>query len=847
VNRHLLIFAFFSLLLTGTILTTPVFAQIKGTVKGRVLDKSGKALTGVNVAVAGQPGGMATADDGKFEISVPAGVEIEVVFSSIGYTTSRISLTLKPGEQREIEQRLEIASTPLPEIEVKDQQIRRTTFTPINPKSVRQIPNASGSFEAVLKTMPGVVANNELSSQYSVRGGNYDENLVYVNDIEVYRPVLVRSGQQEGLSFINSDLVSSISFSAGGFEASYGDKMSSVLDITYRRPEKFGGSAYASLLGSGLHLEGINKKKNLSYLAAVRYKSSSYLFRSLETKGEYKPVFTDVQSLVTYHLNSKTELSFLGNFSVNKYQIIPENRQTEFGTINEALRLTIYFDGQEVDRYQSGTGALSLSHKFNDRLRIKLIGSVYRTVEDETFDIQGQYYIDELEKDIGSDNFGDVAFNRGVGTYIQHARNYFDANIFNFDLKGYYDRQASKIQFGMRFQHETVSDLLSEWQYIDSAEFNLPHPPDNIGGPADPNQQILLQDVIKTDTTLDSYRVSAYLMDHWYFGEERSFSVQAGMRVNYWSLNGETVFSPRASLTWAPRKFRNLSFRLAGGYYYQPPFYRELRDLDGKVNTNVKAQKSVHFIAGADYTFLSWGREFRMVTEVYYKQLENLVPYKIDNLRIRYFANNNSEGYAMGADLRVNGEFVEGVESWASISVLKTEEDIKGDEYYTYFNSDGEQIVPGYTFNNVPVDSLRNTPGKIARPTDQRFTFSLFFQDYLPKFPTFKMNMTLVYGTGLPFGPPGKERHKDKFRFPSYRRVDIGFSKIVIDEDNPKQYRSRLANRIKSMTIGLEVFNLLQVNNTVSYLWVTDVTNRRYAVPNYLSARTINLRVNARF
>lgn len=839
---------FFPLLLS-LLLWFPIrtIGQEQATVKGTVTDAKKKPLTGVNVAVMGTTGGMATLQDGRYSIAVESNKTVELVFSSIGFTPTKITLTLSPGEIREINTIMQAAATPLPEIEVRDQQFKRSTFTRIDPKTIGQLPNTTGSFEAVLKTMPGVVSNNELTSQYSVRGGNFDENLVYVNDVEIYRPFLVRSGQQEGLSFIHSDLVSSVNFSAGGFEANYGDKMASVLDIRYRTPKKFAGSAYASFMGSGLHLEGITKNHRLSYLAGARYKSSQYLFNALETKGEYKPVFSDFQALVNYKFNTKSELSFLGNYSLNKYRIVPENRQTEFGTINEALRLTIYFDGQEVDRYNSGTGALTFTRYVSDSLRYKMIASVYKSLESESFDIMGQYYIDELEKDIGSENFGDVAFNRGIGTYIEHARNDLDITVYNFEHKGNYDRSRSQLQWGARYQHERITDKISEWNYIDSAEYSLPHPSDSIGGPGNPNQLILLQEVIKTDTSLSSHRLSGYLMNNWFLGKENHFSITAGVRATWWSLNEELNISPRLSFAYKPEWERNLSFRLAGGLYYQPPFYRELRGLDGKVNTSLKAQKSIHLIGGIDYTFLSWGREFRWVTEIYYKHFDQLVPYRIDNLRIRYFANNNSQGYASGIDMRINGEFVEGVESWASISFMKTEEDIKGDDYYVYYNSDGEVIVPGYTFNSTPTDSLQQSPGYLPRPTDQRFTFSLFFQDYLPKLPTFKMNMTLVFGTGLPFGPPGEDRYKDKFRFPPYRRVDIGFSKILIDEDSPKQYRFRLANKIESMTLGLEIFNLLQVNNTVSYLWVTDVTNRRYAVPNYLSSRTLNLRLNVKY
>lgn len=821
-------------------------AQEKAVITGKITDNKQRPLSGVNVSLFGKPGGVATDQDGRYTFSIQPGT-VEIIYSFVGYETKRIKITIGAGERQLLDQQLEVSSTPLPVVDIKDEEFRRTTFTRIDPKVASLIPSASGNFEAVIKSLPGVVSNNELTSQYSVRGGNYDENLVYVNDIEIYRPLLVRSGQQEGLSFINSDLVSQINFSAGGFEAAYGDKLSSVLDIKYRKPLSFAGSASASLMGGALHLEGVSKNKKTGYLVGARYKSNQYLFKSLETKGEYKPSFADVQGLFNWEIGPRTELDVLGNFSFNKYLVVPENRETEFGTINEALRLTIYFDGQEIDEYRTVTGAVSLTHKVTDSLRLKLIASSYRSQESESFDIQGQYYIDELEKDIGSENFGDVAFNRGIGTYIQHARNDLDATVYSIEHKGYLDRKKYALQWGARLQHEIIDDFVSEWEYIDSAEYSLPHPPDNIGGPGDPMQLILLQEVIKTNATIASNRISGYAMNSWFWGNKDKFVLNAGVRANYWDVNDELVISPRLNFTWKPSWTKNLSFRLATGFYYQPPFYRELRDFDGTVHKDVKAQRSIHVIGGADYVFLAWGREFKLVSEAYFKQLDNLVPYKVDNLRIRYFANNDAKGYATGIDFRVNGEFVEGIESWASLSVLKTEEDLKNDYYYTYYNSDGEVIVPGYTFNDTPTDSVRTNPGYIARPADQRLTFSLFFQDYLPKFPTFKMHMTLVFGTGLPFGPPGRDRYKDKLRFPDYRRVDIGFSKILIDEDYNKEYRLKIANKIKYMTVGLEVFNLLQVNNTVSYLWVTDVTNRKYAVPNYLSARTLNLRIVTKF
>lgn len=808
-------------------------------VTGKIKDNKGNYVEGVNIAVIGLPGGTTSDEKGVYRIQIPADTLINLGFSFIGYETKSIALQLKPNEEKEINIMLNSSSTSLPQVDIKESQKRENFFaTPIDIKSVQYIPSASGNFEAILKTLPGVVSNNELSSQYSVRGGNYDENLVYVNDIEIYRPFLVRSGQQEGLSFINQDLVSSINFSAGGFDAIYGDKMSSVLDIKYRKPVKFAASGNLSLLGGSLHAEGIDKKKKWSYLFGFRQKSNQYLLKTFDTKGEYKPSFTDIQLYVNHAFSLKTELSFLGNYSRNKYQVVPANRKTDFGTINEALRFTVYFDGQEVDDFSTFSGALSLGHQLNEKVKLKLNVSSFTSNESEAYDIMGQYYIDELEKDIGSDNFGQAVINRGVGTYINHARNYLNAHVTNAEHKGTYTDNRHLVQWGIKFQHESIDDRLEEWKYIDSAGFSLPQ---------FPAEEITLQDVLFSNNYISSNRYSAYINENWSPGDTSIFRITAGIRATYWDLNKEVNVSPRASFSLKPKWRNNFVFRFAAGFYYQPPFYREMRNLDGEINTNLKAQRSLHFVAASDYTFLALGREFKFVSEIYYKSLDNLVPYKVDNLRIRYYGTNNSKGYATGVDLRLNGEFVPGAESWASLSFLRTQEDIKDDFYYDYYNSDGEKIIKGYTFNSAVVDSVRNEPGYIARPTDQRVTFSILFQDYLPKIPSFKMHMTLVFGTGLPFGPPGKDRYKDIFRYPSYRRVDIGFSKTIIDEDKKYDFRIKFFNRFRSVWISAEVFNLLQVNNTVSYLWVTDVTGRQYAIPNYLTSRQLNVRLNLKF
>ncbi|MEO5571228.1 MAG: carboxypeptidase-like regulatory domain-containing protein, partial [Bacteroidia bacterium] len=753
-------------------------AQKTATISGVVKSKKGELISQVNVSVFGEPGAATTGENGTFSLTVPAEREIIILFSYVGYKKEELPVTLAANEKRELNKLMELTPAILPAVDITDEKTRESTLIRINPKSITQLPSVSGNFEDVLKTLPGVVSNNELSSAYSVRGGNYDENLVYVNDIEIYRPFLVRSGQQEGLSFINSDMVSNILFSAGGFPAVYGDKMSSVLDIKYRKPTSFGGSFNISFLGGALSLEGTSKNKKFTYLTGIRYKSNAYIFNTFDTKGEYKPSFADGQAYLTYQVSKKTELAFLGNYSKNKYQVIPVNRETDFGNINQALRLTVYFDGQEIDEYTTSMGAFSLTHYVNEKLKLKFITSIFHTVESEKFDILGQYYLDELERDLGSDQFAEVAFNRGIGSYLDHARNNLDGIVYNAEHKGSYSYNASELQWGIKFQHEDIADKLNEWDYVDSAGYSLPHPRDSVNVPGPYNQNIILQNVLKTQISVVSDRYSGYLDNNWMFGSEKRMTLTAGIRATYWSLNKDLVGGPRIAFSYKPNwKHNNFVFRAATGVYYQPPFYRELRDFDGKINADLKAQRSIHFVAGSDYQFLAWGREFKFVSEIYYKKLDDLVPYKIENLRVRYFADNNSKGYATGIDLRVNGEFIEKTESWVSMSFLKTQEDIIGDYYYDNYNGDGEKIIPGYTFDQVATDSVRHEPGYLGRPTDQRVTFSMFFQDYLPKFPSYKMHMSLIYGTGVPFGPPGRNRYTDVYRFPPYRRVDIGFSK----------------------------------------------------------------------
>ena len=660
-----------------------------------------------------------------------------------------------------------------------------------------------------------------MSSQYSVRGGNFDENLVYVNGIEVYRPFLVRSGQQEGLSFINPDLVGSILFSAGGFDAKYGDKMSSVLDIKYKKPKKFAASLNLSLLGGSAHFEGRSKNNRFSFITGIRRKTTQYVLGSLDTKAEYKPIFTDVQTFLKYDINSKWDLSFLGNISNNIYRMVPQKRDTEFGTLNEALKLTIFFDGQEIDEYNTFFGALSSSYHPNERIDLRFTASTFSTFEQENFDIMGQYWLYQLDNSLGSENFGDVKYNRGVGTYINHARNSLNANVMNLQHGGKYNIEDGEIRWGLRFQKEEIEDKISEWNLIDSAGFALPHTPDSVGY-TNPNLQpaliVSVNDLLKDNIQLSSYRNSGYIQ---FSKDIGNFSITSGIRGNYWTFNEEFILSPRLTLAYIPNWEKDVVFRGSTGIYYQPAFYKELKGLDGKINRDLKSQKSTHFILGADYLFYAWGRPFKWVSELYYKQLENLIPYKVDNVRIRYLPFESSNGYATGLDMKINGEFVPGIESWASLSIMKTEEDIVGD------------YVEDVTGNSIEA-------GYIPRPTDQRVNFSLYFQDYIPRNPSYKMHLNLVYGTGLTFGPPKSEKNEDVLRIPAYRRVDVGFSKQLV-KNSEKQ--SGFFKHFDAIWLSLEVFNLLQINNTVSYLWVSDVSGRQYAAPNYLTARQINTKL----
>ena len=794
------------------------------TINGIITDKDNNKISKVNISVLDYNIGSISKEDGSYNLNIPPNRSVIILYSFIGYQMEKIRIPmLKKGETYTLNISLNSSSTLLKDVIITDISNRKDNLIRIKAKHVSILPSSTGGIEAILKTLPGVSSANELSSQYSVRGGNFDENLVYVNGIEVYRPFLIRSGQQEGLSFVNTDMVGNIMFSAGGFNAKYGDKMSSVLDISYRNPIKNKSIIQLSLLGSSLYTQGISMNKKVSYLVGFRYKTNKYLFNSMDINADYNPNFYDLQTFIKYKINKKWNISFLSNISRNEYIMTPEDRDTEFGTVNEALRLRVFFEGQEIDKYETYFGALNAVYIPNNNIKLQITSSAYRTFEEENFDILGEYWLFQLDNNLGSDDFGGIAFNRGVGKYINHSRNNLNATVINISHRGSYKKELLKLEWGLRIQKEEINDKISEWSLIDSAFYNFPHPNDSIGQPiSNTEQQIVLNSLLKTEINLSSYRNSAYMQIS---KDIKNFTINAGTRGNYWNYNEELLLSPRISIAFAPAWEKDIVFRASSGFYYQPPFYKELRTLEGKLNNNIKAQKSIHYVLGSDYLFYAWGRPFKWVSEIYYKNLKNLIPYKVDNVRIQYLTNDISNGYATGIDMKINGEFVKGVESWASLSIMQTKEDIVGD---TEISTSGDTIQSGY----------------ISRPTDQRVNFSMFFQDYIPGNPNYKMHLNMVYGTGLPFGPPDSERNQDVLRMPDYRRVDIGFSAII---KSNKKNNLKWLNSFEEIWVSAEVFNLLDINNTVSYLWVSDISGRQYAVPNYLTTRQLNIKMNISF
>lgn len=803
----LLSFALFSLNIFGQ--SAPAI------VNGKVMDVNGEALPGAAVKCGNVV--VLTDEEGRYSLEQQAG-DYWLRTRSVGFLPDSMRISLLEQQRYVFNFRLKRADEILRGVDIVDERSREDSKTELDAKSLEFQTGPQQGVEGLIKTLPGVVSNTELSSQYSVRGGNFDENLVYVNGIEVYRPFLARAGQQEGLSFINPYMVGNIEFSAGGFEASYGDRMSSVLDIQYREPEDFRLQAEASLLGGALTIDGIDKQKKLRAMVGGRYRTNQLLLGSLDTDADFRPQFYDLQTYLSYQLTDEWELSVLGNYANNLYEVVPSTRTTDFGNISEALRLTVFFDGMESYTYETLFGAISAKNRPSKRLELQYTASVYQTVEQEYFDVIGAYRLGELELNLGSDDFGEVVVERGVGEFQNYARNKLDAIIFNFEHRGQYFFDESALSWGVKYQRDDIVDRYKEWERIDSAGYNIPHFPSNSlpgQNPVVPSDEILVFEHFDTRASVQSHRVMAFVQDSrsWKLADGARIALTSGIRAHYWSFNRQTTISPRATVSYKPISNLNAVWRLSVGWYHQPPIYREMRSLEGGINQNIRAQESIHFVLGNDLKLRIWDRPFRLVTEAYYKQLNHLIPYELDNVRIRYSAVNNASGFATGIDARINGEFVPGIDSWASLGIMTVQEDIQGDG-----------------------------AGYIPRPTDRRVNFGLYFQDYLPGDPSFRMSLSLFYGTGFPFGAPQSERSEQTLRIPDYRRVDIGFLKVL--KERGKDAKWKFLNEFETVWVGVEVFNILEIRNTVSYLWVRDIsTARQYAVPNYLTNRLLNVKL----
>ena len=797
-------------------------------IKGILLDESNSPIQNVTISVNNQS--VISNENGFYMISVPADEVLTVIYSHVSLKRTTATIKLKPNEDFEFNVVMKSQAEQMSVVIITAQSRKRVEgITNIEPAVIRRIPGANAGVENILKTMPGVNSNNELSTQYAVRGGNYDENLVYVNEVEVYRPFLVRSGQQEGLSFTNTDLVQNVDFSAGGFQAKYGDKLSSVLDITYRQPTRFGASAEASLLGGSIAVDLASKNQKWTAITGVRYRDNSLLVNSQETETNFRPSFADVQTNVTFTPSTKWQFSFLGNLSQNKYNYKPLTRQTNFGTIDEPIALQIFYEGQEKDRYETYFGALKTSYQVSENTTLKLITSAYHTVEQEYFDIFAAYFLGEVDTDLGSETLGDVKFNRAIGSQLNHARNDLDALIVNAEVKGFHELRDSKTQleWGFKYTREDIRDRVVEWEVIDSAgfsinpptiEFQNDQPYSPYVGPLVPYQSVRALNFIKID------RISGYFQ--WSkkanIGNNQIW-MNVGVRAHNWQVSGDnfvaksqTTVSPRAQFSLKPDWERDIVFRLSGGLYHQPPSYRELRSQGGAVKPDVKAQQSVHFVAGADYSFKMWERPFKIVSELYYKSLTDVNAYTLDNVRIRYEANNDTKAYAQGFDFRLNGEFVPGTESWVSFGYLKTEE-----------NTDNK--------------------GYISRPTDQLLKFAVLFQDYMPNIPSVKLYLNLVYNTGLPGGSPSyADPYLYQSRLRDYRRADVGFS-YVLTENNKKRGEEHWLRKFEDLSVGFEIFNLFNNQNAITNTWVRDVyTKNQYGIPNYMTTRVFNVKLTAK-
>ena len=764
------------------------------TLRGRVTDGEGNPVEFASVTCPSQGRATVTSLQGQYELKLLSADSVVVKFSMLGYRTKTRVLRRPKGTQTLQVTLTEQAST-LGEVTVAGQKIQSGQTQDISTKPLHSLPSTTGNaVEELIQSQAGVSTHSELSSQYNVRGGSFDENSVYINSVEVYRPFLVRSGQQEGLSVINPDMVERIGFSTGGFEAKYGDKMSSALDITYRRPKRFEATAAASLLGGSAYVGFSNKK--LAWANGLRYKTTKYLLGSLETKGEYKPNFLDYQTYLSYKPNKRWTVDFIGNIADNHYNFHPEDRETKFGTMESVRSFRVYFDGQEKDRFRTFFGTLGITRHLGDSTSVSLLGSSFSTSEQERYDIQGQYWLTQTE----------TSENLGVGTYFEHARNYLKAHVESVKLLLKHTAKQHNVEAGLTWKQEHIEENSVEYEMRDSAGYSVPHT----------GKDLFMIYSLRARNELNANRLETYVQDTWRFrsaGEHTLFTLNYGLRFSHWNYNKESILSPRVSLGITPSFNHNVTLRFATGLYYQAPFFKELRDTStvagvtrATLNRKIKSQRSIHFIAGMDYRFNMNNRPFKFTAELYYKLLGNVVPYSINNVKVVYYGSNEASGHAAGLDLKLFGEFVPGTDSWVTLSFMDTKMKLNG--------------------------------VKVPMPTDQRYALNLFFTDYFPGTTRWKMSLKLAYADGLPFSAPHRELETNTFRAAAYKRADIGMSYRVLNNE----HRER-KSIFRNIWLSLDCLNLLGINNVNSYYWVTDVTNQQYAVPNYLTGRQINARL----
>ena len=782
------------------LIVTEATAQ-RFTLTGRVTDDWGDPMEMATVSVLSQMKVAMTNLKGEFSMELESEDSVVVKFTMVGYQTKTRVLRRPKGKQT-LQVRMLEAKNELSEVVVTE-QVRQTTGTAkLDVKDVKQAPSASGNaVEEMIQSQAGVSTHNELSSQYNVRGGSFDENSVYINNVEMYRPFLVRSGQQEGLSVINPDMVENVGFSTGGYEVKYGDKMSSALDIQYRRPKRIEGSVSASMLGASAYLGLVDKKKVFTWSNGLRYKTNKYLLGSMQTKGEYNPNFLNYQTYMTYTPNKRWSFELMGDISVNHYNFYPENRETKFGTLESVKSFLVYFDGWEKDIFKTYSGVINITRHFGDNTHISLIGSAFKTNEQERYDIQGQYWLTQTE----------TSENLGVGTYMEHARNYLKADVQSLKLMALHKVGKHGIEAALTLTHESIREQSKEYEMRDSSGYSIPHTGTDLN----------MIYTLNAYNKLNANRVSAYVQDTYKFmnaSQTTFYTLNYGVRISHWNFNRETIVSPRISLAIVPSWNNDVTLRFATGFYYQAPFFKELRDtatVNGityaRLNDKVKSQRSIHFIAAYDQRFKMMNRQFKFSAEAYYKMLDHLVPYTVNNVKIVYDASQQCKGHAMGLDLKLYGAFVPGTDSWLTFSVMDTRMKING--------------------QSIPL------------PTDQRYSVNLFFTDYFPGTEKWKMSLKLAFADGLPFGAPHRSLDTMPFRAPAYKRADIGMSFRALDNEK----RENKKNPIRNIWVGVDCLNLFGINNVNSYYWITDVTNHQYGVPNFLTGRQVNLRATIEF